>query len=87
MTQRINARNDGVKTNESLETGSTYGDTSLDGTSVGIGYHKELDNTLFIRVDGQYMSFDGVTLSSLDNTLNLKNLNGVTATLSVGKSF
>jgi hypothetical protein len=84
---RAGAMSVDVKTNESLGTGSAYGDTSLDGTSFGLGYHKELDNTLFIRVDGQYMSFDGVTLSSLDNTLNLKNLNGVTATLSVGKSF
>ena len=84
---RAGAMSVDVKTNESLGTGSAYGDTSLDGTSFGLGYHKELDNTLFIRVDGQYMSFDGVTLSSLDNTLQLKNLNGVTATLSVGKSF
>jgi len=76
-----------VKTNESLATGSTYGDTTLDGTAVAIGYHKELDNALFFRIEGQYMSFDGVTLSSNDNTIKLKNLDGVTGSISVGKSF
>ena len=87
MYVRAGAMSVDVKTNETLETGSTYGDTSLDGTSIGIGYHKELDNTLFIRVEGQYMSFDGVTLSSNDNTLKLKNLDGVTGSISVGKAF
>ena len=76
-----------VVTNENLETGSSYGNTSLDGTAVGIGYHKELDNTLFFRVEGQYMQFDGVTLSSNDNTLKLKNLDGVTGSISIGKAF
>ena len=76
-----------VVTNESLATGSTYGNTTLDGTSVGVGYHKELDNTLFFRVEGQYMTFDGVTLSSADNTIKLDTLDGVTASISVGKSF
>ena len=84
---RAGAMSVDVKTNESLGTGSAYGDTSLDGTSFGLGYHKELDNTLFIRVEGQYMSFDGVTLSSNDNTLKLKNLDGVTGSISVGKAF
>ena len=76
-----------VVTNENLATGSTYGNTTLDGTSIGVGYHKELPNTLFFRVEGQYVSFDGVTLSSNDNTIRLKNLDGVTGTVSVGKSF
>ena len=76
-----------VVTNENLETGSTYGNTSLDGTSIGVGYHKEFDNTMFLRVEGAYMAFDGVTLSSADNTLKLKNLDGVTGTVSIGKAF
>ena len=33
------------------------------------------------------MSFDGVSLTSADNTIKLKNLDGVTGTVSIGKSF
>ncbi len=76
-----------VITNESLTTGSSYDNTSLDGTTVGMGYHHEMDSGLFVRAEGNYMSFDGVTLTSNDNTLKLKNLDGVTAAISIGKAF
>ena len=75
-----------VETNESLGTGSSYGNTSLDGTVYGVGYHKDLDN-MFIRVEGTYMDFDGVTLTANDNTITLKSLDGVTGKISIGKSF
>ena len=78
-----------VVTNESLTTGSTYGNTTLDGTSIGFGYHKEIENMgLFYRIDGQYQTFDAVSLSGgADNTINLKNLDGVVGSISIGKSF
>ena len=76
-----------VITNESMGTGSAYGNTSLDGTLVGVGINNELDNGIFWRVEGVYMNFDGVSLTSGDNTINLKSLDGVNGTLSIGKSF
>ena len=76
-----------VITNESMGTGATYGNTSLDGTLVGVGINNELDNGFFWRVEGVYMNFDGVSLTSGDNTINLKSLDGVNGTLSIGKSF
>ena len=75
-----------VETNENLGTGSSYGNTSLDGTMLGVGYHKDLD-AMFIRVEGNYMDFDGATLTANDNTIKLKNLDGVTGKISIGKSF
>ena len=75
-----------VETNEDLGTGSTYGNTSLDGTVYGVGYQKDLD-AVFVRVEGTYLDFDGVTLTSNDNTITLKNLDGVTGKISIGKSF
>ena len=33
-----------VLTNESMNTGASYGNTSLDGTLLGIGMHNEMDN-------------------------------------------
>ena len=75
-----------VITNESLGTGSSYGNTSLDGTMLGVGYHKDLDS-MFVRVEGNYMNFDGVSLTANDNTIRLKSLDGVTGKVSIGKSF
>ena len=33
------------------------------------------------------MNFDGTSLTSGDNTINLKSVDGVNGTLSIGKSF
>ena len=76
-----------VITNEKLGTGGSYGNTSLDGTSLGIGYNKTMDNGMFVRAEGNYMSFDGASLTSGDMTVKLKNLDGLTGKLSIGKSF
>jgi len=75
-----------VITNESLGTGSSYGNTSLDGSMIGVGYHKDFDS-MFVRVEGNYMNFDGVSLTANDNTIRLKSLDGVTGKVSIGKSF
>mgnify|MGYP001362677285 FL=1 len=76
-----------VITNENMNTGASYGNTSLDGTMVGVGINNELDNGLFWRLEGVYMNFDGTSLTSGDNTINLKSVDGVNGTLSIGKSF
>lgn len=79
-----------VNTNETLGTGSKYGNTSLDGTLVALGWNTGFGNNLFLRVEGNYMTFDGASLTSssnADNKIELTDLNGASAKLSVGKSF
>lgn len=78
-----------VITNESLGTGSTYGDTSMDGTVLGVGYNKTMDNGFFFRVEGNYMDLGSKTLtaSNGDNKVSLNDLLGASAKISVGKSF
>ena len=79
-----------VITNENLATGSAYGNTDLDGTLLGLGFNKSLDNGLFVRVEGNYMDFDGASLTSTtnsDNKITLNSLEGVSGKLSIGKSF
>ena len=44
-----------VKTNESLATGGSYGNTTLDGYTVGIGYNYDMDNGAFVRFETSYM--------------------------------
>ncbi len=76
-----------VVTNENLGTGSTYGNVSLDGTLLGIGFNRSMDNGVFIRAEASYMSFDDASATSNDNTITLTNLDGVTAGLKLGKTF
>ena len=78
-----------VLTNETLGTGSTYGNTDLDGTMFGVGYNATNDSGLFLRVEGNYLEFDGASVKSANgvNKITLDNLDGVSGKLSVGKSF
>jgi len=79
-----------VITNETLGTGSAYGNTDLDGTVFAVGYNKDFDNSVFVRVEGSYMDFDGASLTSTtnsDNKVTLSSLDGVSGKLSIGKSF
>lgn len=79
-----------VITNESLGTGSQYGNTELDGSLFGVGYHNALDNGTFFRFEGNYMNFDGAALTSstnADRRISLRNLDGLSGKISVGKSF
>ena len=78
-----------VKTKESLGTGSTYGDTDLSGTSVGMGYHHNFDNGMFIRASGNIMEFDGASMTSANsmNVIKVDQINGASGKLSIGKSF
>ena len=78
-----------LETKESLGTGSEYGNTSMDGTMIGVGGQADLPNGMFIRGEGTYMDFDAVELvsSNTDNKVRVDGLDGVSAKLSVGISF
>ena len=78
-----------IITKEDLGTGGSYGDTDTDGVVLGVGYNRGFGNGMFARVEGSYMNFDGtsVTSSNSDNVAHLKNLDGVTGKISIGKTF
>ncbi len=79
-----------VMTQESLATGSTYANTSLDGSMMGLGASKKFDSGVFLRFEGIYMEFDNKTLTSETNSTNTASLNsleGAMGKLSVGKTF
>ena len=58
---------------------------------IGLGYHNNMDNGMFFRFEGNYMTFDGTTMSAsgtdADNKVSLDNLDGVTGKISLGKTF
>ena len=78
-----------VITNETLATGSTYTNTDMDGSMYGLGFAKNLDNGLFVRAEGAMIDLGSasVTASNTDNKVSLKDLEGASAKISVGKSF
>ena len=79
-----------VTTREKLETGSDYGNTSIDGYIVGIGAHIENDNGFFARLEVNQTELDGVKLISTtnaDNSVTLDDISGMSARISIGKSF
>jgi len=77
-------------TNENLGTGGSYGNATLEGYVVGLGYNKDLNEGTFFRVEANYMDFDGVTLTNTaDSTKSVSadGFDGYGARISVGKSF
>ena len=77
-------------TNEKLGTGSKYGDTTLDGYILGLGYEAEMGNDMFVRAEANWMEFGGASLTSTtnsDNTISTSDIEGYGARISIGKSF
>jgi len=77
-------------TEETLATGSSYGNASLDGQVYGIGLKTSTDSGLFFRAEANWMDIDGVTLTSTtnsDNKVTLDGIDTVSGRISIGKSF
>ena len=79
-----------VKTNENLATGGAYGNTTLDGFTVGVGYNYDMDNGVFVRFETSYMDIDGATLvnkNDANKKVTAENIEGASVALSIGKAF
>ncbi len=79
-----------VLTNEDMGTGGAYGNTELDGTMFGLGYHNALDNGVFFRFEGNYMDFGSATQNNTNNSnrkIELSSLDGISGKISLGKTF
>ena len=79
-----------VNTNEVLATGGSYGNTSMDGYVLGLGYNRDLDTGAFVRLEVNHMEFDGATLTNKNDSAKSVTADGITgygAKLSIGKAF
>ena len=77
-------------TDENLATGGAYGNATLDGLTIALGYSLDLADGMFARFEASYMDLDGTTLTnSNDTTKSVKadGISGYGAGISVGKSF
>ena len=77
-------------TEENLGTGGAYGNDTLEGYTIGLGYNMDLANGMFVRGEAAYMEIDGTTLTNTDDSTKSVSADGITgygAAVSVGKSF
>ena len=77
-------------TDENLGTGGAYGNTTLDGYSIALGYSMDMADGMFARFEASYMDLDGATLTNdNDSTKSVKadGISGYGAGISIGKSF
>ena len=83
-----------VETVETLNTGTTYGNKSVDGTTIGIGWETANDNGLFVRTTVESTSFDSLKLTGSQAGADAASFNKIDADIdmtmakvSVGKVF
>jgi len=82
-----------IETDESVATGSTYGDENIMGITVGLGAQRDLNDGAFVRVEGNVSRFKGATFDgstdsdSVKNKIELDDFTTAGIKLSVGKTF
>ena len=82
-----------VETDETVATGSTYGDEDIMGITLGLGTERDLNNGAFMRIEGQVSAFQGATFNgsadsdSVKNTIELDDFTTAGIKFSIGKSF
>ena len=77
-------------TEENLGTGGAYGNDTLEGYTIGLGYNMDLADGMFVRAEAAYMEIDGTTLTNTNDSTKSVSADGITgygAAVSVGKSF
>ena len=78
-------------TEESLGTGSTYGDTTLEGLGLGLGYQHDLDDLgVFIRAEisaSGYEDAKAISSATPGNVITVNNMYGAEGSIRIGKTF
>ena len=77
-----------VATNESLGTGSTYGDEeNVPGAHIGLGYQHDTDGG-FVRAEIGYSAYENISLTATNTTNKVEaDIQGGFARISIGRSF
>jgi len=77
-------------TEENLGTGGAYGNETLEGFTIGLGYNMDLADGMFVRAEAAYLEIDGATLTNANDSnksVTADGIDGMGAAVSVGKSF
>ena len=62
-----------IETDETVATGSTYGDESTMGVMIGFGTRKDLANGAFMKLEGQVSCYRGATFDGSADSDSVKN--------------
>ena len=76
-----------IKTTNLSNSGTLNNKDDLEGYLVGIGMQKNIDKTLFVRLEANYTDYDAVTYTNSSGTVINANPELWTAKISIGKSF
>ena len=81
-----------IDTTENLATGTTYGNKSVNGTMVALGFDRDMPNGTFLRAEVAYTDYDDITLRGSSDTDGVSNkvdadVDATSLRLSVGKAF
>ena len=81
-----------IITTESLSTGTTYGNTSVDGILIGLGVAKELNNGFSFRAEATYTGYDDISLTGSADADSVSNkidadIDATAFRLSIVKAF
>ena len=74
-----------VDTQESLGTGSTYGNADLDGVLLGVGYKGDWGSNGFYKLEGTYTNYDSLSITSGVARTGVTTNNKITADLDVSQ--
>ena len=83
-----------VNTKETLDSGTSYGNKSVDGKMFGAGIHKVNDSGIFFRAGVEYTDFDTINLTGSEVGGTALSFNKIKADVdmaaakfSIGKAF
>jgi opacity protein-like surface antigen len=76
-----------IKTTNLSNSGTLNKKDDLEGYLVGIGMQKNIDKTLFVRLEANYTDYDSVSYTNSSGTVINANPELWTAKISIGKSF
>ena len=76
-----------IITNEVLATGSTYGNATVNGVTLGVGAHLERDNGLFLRAELNMSEYENISITSSGSNIVSADLDTTQTKLSIGKTF
>tara|TARA_Y100000590_G_scaffold394567_1_gene473823 strand:+ start:54 stop:740 length:687 start_codon:yes stop_codon:yes gene_type:complete len=88
---KIMYHNVNVISEENLATGGAYGDATVEGLGLGIGYQYDLDDLgVFVRAEvsaSGYEDVKAINTNDVDKTITVDSMYGAEGSIRIGKTF
>ena len=91
LYSKIMYHNVNVISEETLNTGSAYGDQEIEGLGLGMGYQHDFDDLgIFLRAEVTASAFEdvkAVSTTDADKSVTVTDMYGAQGTIKIGKTF